>query len=295
MPIRRLMLLIVVAAVVLAACGDAPAVPTTLPAPAASTLAPASAPPPTVGVTPTAGPQPWLLVAIGDSIPFNSPDDCPGCTGFVDRYAAAIIKATGHPVKVMNLSQHTGLQIDGLLDELKTDASRRDALAQADIIVVSIGHNDTAWNRGDDPCDGQNGDNPDWSKYNATCATAAADIFRPKLERIFSQIVSLRTGKPTIFRTINVYNDWIGVLGGVVSSEGTNATRAVIDAWSAMTCTAAQANGVTCADIYHAFNGSDGLKPAPDLLAQDTTHPSDKGNAVIAGVLVDLGYAPLAP
>jgi hypothetical protein len=29
-------------------------------------------------------------------------------------------------------------------------------------------------------------------------------------------------------------------------------------------------------------------------LADDYTHPSDKGNATIARVLADLGYAPLA-
>jgi hypothetical protein len=29
------------------------------------------------------------LVAIGDSVAYNSSDDCPGCTGFVDRYAEA--------------------------------------------------------------------------------------------------------------------------------------------------------------------------------------------------------------
>ncbi len=30
-----------------------------------------------------------------------------------------------------------------------------------------------------------------------------------------------------------------------------------------MVCKAAQANGFTCADIYHAFNGPDGLTPSP--------------------------------
>ena len=62
-----------------------------------------------------------------------------------------------------------------------------------------------------------------------------------------------------------------------------------------MICKAAQANGFTCADIYHAFNGLDGLTPSGDLLAKDNTHPSDKGNEVIAHALTDLGYAPLVP
>jgi lysophospholipase L1-like esterase len=238
-------------------------------------------------------------VAVGDSLAFNSSQDCPNCTGFVDRYADAISKATGHPVKVQNLSQHNGLQTDGLLDELKTDTLRRDALANADIILVSIGYNDTPWNRDDDPCDGAG--YPDWSKYNASCAAAAAEIFRPKLESVFAQIVALRAGKPTIFRTITPYNDWIGGVDGesgvVTPPEATNPTRLVLDDWSAMTCKAAEANGFTCADTYHAFNGPDGLKSIAGILTASRAngHPSDKGNEVIAQVLADLGYAPLMP
>ena len=248
----------------------------------------------------TSGPAPWSLVAVGDSVPYNSPDDCSGCTGFVDRYATAITQATGHPVEVQNLSQHNGLQIDGLLEELKSDVKRRDALANADIIVVSIGSNNTAWNANDDPCDGPTNDYPDWSKFNPTCAAAAAELFRPRFESVFAQIVALRAGKPTIFRTTNSVQrldrgenrEWRDV-----PPEARTATRAVLDAWDAMVCKAAQANGFTCADVYHAFNGPDGLKPeVGDLTASKMNgYPSDKGNAVIAGVLADLGYAPLVP
>ena len=163
------------------------------------------------------------------------------------------------------------------------------------MIVVSISHNDTAWNRNDDPCDGPSTDNIDWSKFNVTCAAAAAEIFRPKFESLFAQIMALRGGKPTIFQTINVYNDWIGVPGGVSSPTEMEATRVVVDAWNEMVCKAAQANGFTCADIYHAFNGADGLQSAVELLASDTIHPSDKGNEVIAQVLTELGFAPLVP
>ncbi len=302
-------LAILLLAFVLAACS--PAAPTAVPvaattaptsAPAATTAPAATAPNPTNAPTEPStpsGPAPWSLIAVGDSLPFNSPDDCPHCTGFVDRYAAAITQATGHPVKVQNLSQHNGLQTDDLLEELKTDVKRREALANADIIIVSIGNNDTPWNRDDDPCDGAG--YPVWSKFNPTCAAAAAEIFRPKLESVFSQIVALRAGKPTIFRTINGYNDWLGGIdqdsGSVTPPEATTPTRLVLDAWSAMTCKAAEANGFACADTYHAFNGPDGLKPiAGDLTATKANgHPSDKGNEVIARVLADLGYAPLVP
>jgi len=259
--------------------------------------APASTPVPMATETPISPPTPWSLVAVGDSIAVNSSMVCPGCSGFVNRYGDAIFEATGHPVEVRNLSQPM-LKADALLEELKTDASRRDALANADIIIVSIAFNDTPWLRSDDPCDGPNGNKPDWSKYNSTCAAAAAEIFRPKFESVYAQIVALREGKPTIFRTINRYNDWIGWIGEAGEAnppEATNATRVVLDAWSAMVCETAQENGFTCADIYHTFNGAAGLTPSGDLLAKDYTHPSDKGNEVIARVLTDLGYAPLVP
>jgi lysophospholipase L1-like esterase len=250
---------------------------------------------PQVTATPIPTPASWSLVVVGDSIAFNSPDDCPGCTGFVDRYADAVTQATGRPVNVQNLSQHNGLQIDGLLDELDPNSFRSDALIDADIIIVNIAHNDIAWSRNEDPCDGPSGDYPDWSKFNETCAIAAAEIFRPKYESLYSQIVALRAGKPTIYRTINRYNDWIGVPGGVNSPTEMGATRVVLDAWNEMVCKAAQANGFTCVDIYHPFNGTDGLESAIELLASDTIHPSDKGNEVIAQVLTELGFAPLAP
>ena len=83
--------------------------------------------------------------------------------------------------------------------------------------------------------------------------------------------------------------------GGVDSPADIDATRVVVDAWNEMVCKAAQANGFTCADIYHPFNGGDGLKSAVELLASDTIHPSDKGNKVIAQVLTDPGFAPLVP
>ena len=232
---------------------------------------------------------------IGDSIPFNSPNDCPGCTGYVERYAADIFKATGHPVDVKNLSQHNGLQTDGLLLELKNEKVRRAALAGADIIVVSIGFNDAPWIRNDDPCDGPSpeSDPIDWSKFNAKCAAASAELFRPKLESVFDLVLGLRGGKPTIVRTTNRYNDWIG--WSEAPPEATELSRQVVDAWSAMMCEAAEARKVPCADIYHAFNGPDGLTPSGKLVGGDYTHPSDKGNEVIAGVLADLGYAPLVP
>ena len=61
-----------------------------------------------------------------------------------------------------------------------------------------------------------------------------------------------------------------------------------------MICDSASANGFTCADIYHAFNGPDGTKASGDLLAPDYIHPSQEGNDLITTVLVERGFAPIA-
>ncbi len=165
----------------------------------------------------------------------------------MDRYAKAINAKTGHGVNVSNDSEHSGLQVDDLLTEL-SNASEKNTLAHADIIVVGIAHNDVPMNRDDDPCDGAGGDNPDWSKYTAACVKADVAIFQPKYESVFKQIAALRAGKPTILRALNRYNDWND--GATLSPAGVAATKLVIDAWSKMTCGAAKANGFLCANIY---------------------------------------------
>src|SRR5215212_5248328 len=112
---RKLYLLAVIVGLIVAACApgssEAPAV-TSVPAtsiPTATVPTNTAIPSPMPLASPT-GPAPWSLVAVGDSLIFNSQDDCRGCIGSVVMYADAISKATGHPVKVQNLSQHNGLQ-----------------------------------------------------------------------------------------------------------------------------------------------------------------------------------------
>ncbi|HET6393086.1 MAG TPA: SGNH/GDSL hydrolase family protein [Blastococcus sp.] len=241
---------------------------------------------------PTSPADALQLVAIGDSIPYNSPDDCPGCTGFVDSYAEEVATATGRTVDVANLSEHTGLTLPGLLDAFD-DLSP--ALEAADVIVVGIAHNSTEL-ASDQPCDTPLGENdlPVWTAITQECADRSAEEYRPQYESLFSQIAALRAGQPTLLRTINRYNDWIGWTDGNLGPEEEQKTAMVIAAWNAMLCDAAERNGFACADISGAFNGPDGLSASGDLLADDYTHPSDLGNAAITEVLTGLGFEPLA-
>jgi len=239
--------LILSAALTLAACGS----PATTPSP--SEAVPSEQPQVSASASASAAFEGLVLVAIGDSIPYNSPDDCFECTGFVDRYADALAAATGKEVEVRNRSQHNSQTLPGLLAELDRFA---DGLAEAHVILVGIAHNSLDL-QVDKPCGAPvvipDDDLPDWSKLDEACAVALAERHRPEYESLFSQIVALREGKPTIFRTVNRYNDWIG-WSGVEGVPDPEKTKVMIDVWNAMLCEAAEANGFGCADIYHAFN-----------------------------------------
>lgn len=234
------------------------------------------------------------LVVIGDSIPYNSSADCTGCTGFVDRYADALAKATGMDVETSNLSQHTGLTLPQLLDQLE---SYEEDLSGADAIIVAIAHNSFALNS-DEPCgttfDEATSTLKDWSKVTPRCAVSSAAGYQPDYDELYATIASLRDGRQTLLRTINKYNDWNGWEDAHLTPDQVDRTVFMHDAWNTMLCRSAERHGFACADIYHAFNGLDGTKPSGDLLATDHTHPSDLGNARIARALVAQGFEPRA-
>jgi lysophospholipase L1-like esterase len=245
--------------------------------------------------TPSASERPPLsLVAIGDSIPYNDPGDCSGCVGFVSQYAKALAAATGREVKTANWSQHNGLTLPMLTDELW---KFEDELRNADAIIVGIAHNSFPLNE-PEPC-GTKFDEPaatfeDWSALNASCATRATKTYQPMYEHLYSAIAELRGGKPTIMLTINKYSDWLGWPKVHFTADQQKRTVKLHDAWNAMLCDAAERNAFTCVDVYHQFNGPHGTTPSGDLLAADYTHPSQKGNDAIAKALVAKGFAPLA-
>jgi len=233
-------------------------------------------------------------VVVGDSIPYNSPEDCPGCTGFVKRYADALARATGRPVETTNLSQHNNLTLPGLVAELD---QFEDQLSGADAIIVGIAHNSIALNS-EMPCgsrfDYATGELADWAKVNQDCANASTAEYQPQFQQVFSEIAGWRSGRPTILLTINKYNDWIGWDNAPLTKAQEAKTALIHDSWNKVLCSTAVANQFTCVDVYHAFNGPTGRRAAGGLLADDYTHPSEKGNKLIAKVLIAKGFSPLA-
>ena len=249
----------------------------------------------------------WLVVALGDSIAYNSPMVCPGCTGFVDRYAKDLERDTGHAVTVKNLATPM-LDTQGLLDQLQQSESRRTAVAEANVVIVGIGFNDVPWLVSDDPCDGAASFDDLESvqaaaaQYTSQCVSAAAELLRPMLDAVYAQTIALLEGRPAILLALNRYNDAIGWCenrscpwGSTTPSAFVTATHLTVDAWDRVICETAEKHGFACVDIYHAFNGPEGTDAAGDLLASDYTHPSQRGNDRIAGLLINQGYVPLVP
>jgi lysophospholipase L1-like esterase len=239
--------------------------------------------------------RPLSLVVIGDSIPYNSPDDCAGCVGFAAQYAEALGQAMHRTVMTSNLSEHVGLTLPMLLRELP---SLKKQLSSADAILVGIAHNSIELNA-DRPCGSRVVDSgttfADWSKLDRSCARRSTDRFRPLYDRLFSTIAAWRRGKPTVLRTIDKYNDWIGWKPAHLTADQASTVVMFHRLWNRMLCASARAHHFECADINRAFNGPRGDRASGDLLGPDYTHPSQKGNDLIAKTLVAQGFAPLAP
>ena len=278
---RRLVLLVVAAAVV--ACQPAGSASPAGATSGSPTGAPgASAAPPSE--TPTvSGAADLVVTVIGDSIPYGR-EDCGGCPTFVTLLAERFAAATGMSAVAMNLSSHDNLTGARLVERLRDAPNYREPVADADVVVVSIGHNDTPWNATDDDCDADAAEF-EWALYAGECVTALAARHGAELDEILIEIKSLRGGKPTAIRILADYNDVIGF--DQAPREAVEPSIEVLDAFFTTTCDAAGRNDVTCIDVYHAFNGPDGRAAAGGLLATDYTHPSAAGHERIAELLFD--------
>ena len=247
------------------------------------------------------------LVVVGDSIPFGG-HFCPGCTAFVDEYAKAMQRRSGQQVKVANRSRDDGAGVPQIVEQVTSDAALQADLTQADIVILSVGANNALPDYSNPPpggfpagCDAVAPGISDSiiGHIVATtphCNEATAAAWAKDYDTIFTKISELRAGKPTVFIALNVYDANINNpdIKAALDATAFAATEKVIvdayDKWNAMLCKEASANGFVCVDIFHLMNGPDGAQPLGDL-AIDGTHPSQKGNDMIAAVLakVDAG------
>lgn len=230
------------------------------------------------------------LVALGDSI--STANGCPGCETFVDLYSQAIARKTGSAVAVQNLSVPGASSAD-LLSQVQADSATRAAVAQADILTVTIGFNDTPWGRGDDPCHVA----PDfpvvkWDEITDDCILSVTEDYEAWLDEILATVTALRAGEPMLLRVTTVYNSVIGdhVDPSWDSPEAIAPSVKANAAFAEVQCRLAETYGGRCADVLHSINGPKATREARIYLAPDYTHMNQRGHRLTARVLNQLAY-----
>jgi lysophospholipase L1-like esterase len=234
------------------------------------------------------------LVVLGDSIALG--ETCPGCTTHPEQIATAMEGSLGLEVEARNLAVPSA-QVADLLELVQTDSAVRDSIADADAVLVTIGLNDLAFNRLDDPCGvAPNYPRIRWSDITHACVDEATAEYKRDLDTVLGEVDELRAGRPTMLRVTTVYNS---VLGDMVDPTW-NSPAAVkpsiyaVEQMAQAQCEVAELHGGKCADTYHALNGEDGTESAQRFLnPEDATHLAQPGEDAFADALIAVGFGPL--
>jgi lysophospholipase L1-like esterase len=261
-----------------------------LPGCAASRSAPAGA----TGVAPaTARSTTLQLVGLGDSI--STANQCSGCTDLVSAYAQRAAKTLGRPVDAQNLSMPNA-DIQTLLKQTAAEQPQ-EALSHADIVVVTIGFNDTPWNRIDNPCDAA----PQypviqWRKITSACVAKVTAEYGRDLDALLTRVEKLRKGAPTVLRVVSVYDSVIGDHAdpGWDAPEAVQPSIAGNLAFMKEQCAVARRHHGQCVDLLHAINGPTVSQDAAPYLSEHT-HMNQRGHDLAAQLLDGLGYTPSTP
>jgi lysophospholipase L1-like esterase len=243
---------------------------------------------------PTSTREPTVVLVIGDSIPYNSPQDCSGCSGFADSFAKALTAQGKGEVTVRNKSRHDGATAQDITSQLAGDTLTAD-LGSADIVLLSFGFNDQPpYSSGGPPCQNVSEKDDDavfisgLAATTTECMDSRTESLRAMTATILARVRELAPASS--IAVLNSYNSWIGwePVGKYPDKADAVAEKSAyaLNAWNAALCKEAALMNAACLDIYHAFNGPDGRTPAGDLLASDYTHPSQAGNDAITKVLL---------
>jgi lysophospholipase L1-like esterase len=274
---------------------DADTVVTTV---ATETTAPSQA---TVASDP---PAEFVLLALGDSIPYNSPDDCPGCTGFVDSYGEALEAELGRPVTVLNRSRHDGAGTGQIQEQLQSDEALLAELVDADVVVMSVGFNDgPPFVYAPDGCPlspSGSASALEWAEAGAAttheCIDSVVQLLRSQVADVYAGIRAAAPG--AAIGVLTPYDSWRGwpefdqVDQSTVSGMY-DAVSYYLQTWRLALCEEAEAVGAVCVDVYSAFNGADGTEPPGSHVAADYAHPSQEGNDRIRDLLVEASLTDL--
>lgn len=214
------------------------------------------------------------VVALGDSVTAGSSCDC---TPFPELVASGLAGRLDHPVDAVN-DGTDGLTASRLLAQVKESASVRGDLAQADLVIITIGANDLAAIEDDDLQD------------------CAASCYRPKAvdsaNEVGDVVDAVRAVNPDARVVVTNYWNVFEDGADVVTDKSQLAYNDDVTAAFNAALTPAVSRGATVVDLVAPFKGDGAVDPST-LLADDGEHPNAAGHQVIAeAILAGLGFGP---
>ena len=205
---------------------------------------------------------------------------------FVDLYAAALQGSEQRTVTVDDLSDDSNTTAR-LLERLRTDESTRSSVSNADIIVISVGGNDS------DPFGVYPQGTCSPTQPLPDCLATYAPTFAANYELILTEVDSLRNGQPTAVRVTSADNPFVGWSEAPTPTFGVDFYAQVAQAETDAACAAATSHAALCVDYLHIFGGPDGTADPAPFLGPDHAHPGDVGIQAISDALAQLGLSEL--
>jgi lysophospholipase L1-like esterase len=231
--------------------------------------------------------------ALGDSIAFGL-YAFPGL-GYVPLYAKALHNFSHLNVNLFPLGVPGWTSTD-LANALKTNLVFQLSVYGSDAITFNIGGNDLNHARSlfkAGTCGGSD---------NQKCLVDAVSTFQSNWATIISVITLLRKGRPTILRTMDIYNPFVSEDSAAGDYVVLNTYLTQVNDIIHLTESAPPPGipKIPYARVYDAFNIDPVTKAVVDpaskgLLSFDGFHPNTAGHAAIAARLNALGYGATVP
>jgi len=233
----------------------------------------------------------WDLLFVSDSSGWN----------VADIYVEMIAEDNGVIVNVMD-HWKGGLEAKRLLNALRGNLGDdhdfemgkiREDVEKAEVIVVY--GNPEGSIMVDNPWDWNCGQDSLQECYVNNCSMDSFELYIDHMKEIFSIIIELRKGKPTIIRTFDAYNPVM--VNQCAENDTFDICKACWENYNKAIHQAADEMGIPVAKVFDAWNGPDHTEDpnGKGYTQADGIHPNKTGASVIAQLLRDLGYEPITP
>ena len=220
------------------------------------------------------------MLALGDSDATGIGD--PSGRGWVGRYAGLVHSKLGRDVEVeVDNRAAEGETSDQLSEEIAQDQALRDAITDADVVLIGIGGADL--NAGDSALDaGQ--------CSGRSCYRAILKHFGENMAAITKTV--RRLDPTALVRAMSLPNAYPGAGSAIPPFITADLSRYESITERDTVCRVMQDNGGRCVDVVRAFNGNTANDDAyrAGLMTKDPCcYPSGDGQQLIAQLLINVG------